>query len=305
MVESVEATGRTADEAIENALDELGLERDEVTIEVLSQAGQGRPAHVRVTPLEGIELEDDDEYDDEYEDDDDLDDDDEEEEDAEGERAEEDEEEDDDEYEDDDLDEGEDDEEEDAPAVAVPARVPPPRRSMRAAPAEISPEARPAADAAVAVLEELLDRMDLQSDVRVDRAEIEEGLPTVELSIHGEYGGILIGRRGETLGALQFLAGLLTSRRAERRVRVVIDAEGYRERRARLLRDIAMRAAERAQRYRQPIFLDPMVPAERRVVHMTLADHPGVSTHSVGEGDSRRVVISPRQAQRFGGYGNR
>ena len=56
MVESVEATGRTADEAIENALDELGLERDEVTIEVLAQAGQGRPARVRVTPLEGIEL---------------------------------------------------------------------------------------------------------------------------------------------------------------------------------------------------------------------------------------------------------
>lgn len=289
-MESVEATGRTADEAIENALDELGLERDEVTIEVLAQAGQGRPARVRVTPLEGIELE----YDD---DDDDYDDEDEEEE-EEGDELEDEE----DELEDDEDDE--DDEEEDAPAVAVPARVPPPRRSPRAA-AEISSEARPAADAAVTVLEELLDRMDLQSDVRIDRADVEEGLPTVELSIHGEYGGILIGRRGETLGALQFLAGLLTSRKAERRVRVILDAEGYRERRARLLRDIAMRAADRAQRYRQPVFLDPMVPAERRVVHMTLADHPGVSTHSVGEGDSRRVVVSPRQAQRFGGYGSR
>src|SRR3954463_6966608 len=72
VVESVEATGRNADEAIENALDELGLERDEVTIEVLAQAGQGRPARVRVTPLEGIDLE--------YEDDDDYDDDDDEEE---------------------------------------------------------------------------------------------------------------------------------------------------------------------------------------------------------------------------------
>src|SRR3954447_2598096 len=75
VVESVEATGRTADEAIENALDELGLERDEVTIEVLAQAGQGRPARVRVTPLPGIEL------DDEYEDDDDEYDDEDEEED--------------------------------------------------------------------------------------------------------------------------------------------------------------------------------------------------------------------------------
>jgi spoIIIJ-associated protein len=303
VVESVEATGRTADEAIENALDELGLERDEVTIEVLAQAGQGRPARVRVTPLPGIELEDDDEYedDDDYEDEDE---DDEEEDDEDVEEGEGDEEEDEEALDDEEDDEDEDEDEEDAPAVAVPARVPPPRRQPRAA-AEIAPEARPAADAALAVLEDLLDRMDLQSDVRVDSAVVEEGLPTVELSIHGEYGGILIGRRGETLGALQFLAGLLTSKRAERRVRVVLDAEGYRERRSRLLRDIAMRAAERAQRYRQPIFLDPMSPAERRIVHMTLADHQGVSTHSVGEGDSRRVVVSPRQAQRFGGYGNR
>lgn len=294
MVESVEATGRTADEAIENALDELGLERDEVTIEMLAQAGQGRPARVRVTPLEGIDLEDED---DEYEDDDDEYDDEEDEVEEEGDEVDDDE---------DEIDEDDDDEEEeDAPAVAVPARVPPPRRAVRAAAVEISPEARPAADAAVAVLQELLGHMDLRSEINVDRADVEEGLPTIELSIHGEYGGILIGRRGETLGALQFLAGLLTSRRAERRVRVILDAEGYRERRARLLRDIALRAADRAQRYRQPIFLDPMVPAERRVVHMTLADHPGVSTHSVGEGDSRRVVISPRQAQRFGGYGNR
>jgi len=292
VVESVEATGRTADEAIENALDELGLERDEVTIEMLAQAGQGRPARVRVTPLEGIEYEDDEYEDDDEDEDEEL----EEEDEEEGDEAEEDE---------DEIEEDDEDEEEDAPAVAVPARVPPPRRSVRAAAVEISAEARPAADAAVAVLQELLGHMDLQSDVNVDRADVEEGLPTVELSIHGEYGGILIGRRGETLGALQFLAGLLTSRRAERRVRVILDAEGYRERRARLLRDIAIRAADRAQRYRQPIFLDPMVPAERRVVHMTLADHPGVSTHSVGEGDSRRVVVSPRQAQRFGGYGNR
>lgn len=287
MVESVEATGRTVDEAIENALDELGLERDEVTIEVLAQHAQGRPARVRVTPLEGIDLEDD-EYDedDEYED---------EEEDEELDEDEDEEEE----------DEEEDEEEEDAPAVPVPARVPPPGRPARPPAGSISAEARPVAETAVAVVEELLDYMDLPSEIQVDLAEIDDGLPSIHLSIHGQYGGILIGRRGETLSALQFLVGLITSRRAERRVRVILDAEGYRDRRARLLRDIALRAAERAQRYRQPIFLDPMVPAERRIVHLTLADHPGVSTHSVGEGDSRRVVVSPRQAQRFGGYGSR
>ncbi|MGE3267246.1 MAG: RNA-binding cell elongation regulator Jag/EloR [Chloroflexota bacterium] len=293
-MESVEATGRTVDEAIENALDELGLERDDVTIEVLAQAGQGRPARVRVTPLEGIVFEDED---DEYDDEDDEDEEDDDYDDAEEEVFEEEDEEEDD----------EDEEEEDAPAIPVPARVPPPRRvpPSRQAAVEISPEAQPIADAALAVVQDLLDRMDLPSEVRVDAATVDEGMPTVELSIHGEYGGILIGRHGETLGALQFIVGLLTSRKAERRVRVVLDAEGYRERRERLLKDIAQRSADRAQRYRQPIFLDPMSPAERRIVHMTLADHPGVTTHSVGEGDSRRVVISPRQAQRFGGYGQR
>ena len=311
-MESVEATGRTVDEAIENALDELGLEREDVTIEVLAQADQGRPARVRVTPLEGIEFEDEDEYDDEEEDE-------EFEEEGDDEEAEE--------EEDDDLEDDEDeDDEEDAPAVAVPSRVPPPRRGgpvgrdggrppgrqdarpqdrPAPAPAEITPEARIVADVALEVVQDLLNRMDLPSEVRVDLAVIEDSLPTIELSIHGEFGGILIGRRGETLGAIQFIVGLLTSRKAERRVRVVLDAEGYRERRSRLLRDIALRSAERAQRYRQPVFLDPMSPAERRIVHMTLADHQGVSTHSVGEGDSRRVVVSPRQAQRFGGYGSR
>ena len=309
-MESVEATGRTVDEAIENALDELGLEREDVTIEVLAQADQGRPARVRVTPLPGIEFEDDDE---EYDDDDEEDDDEEFEEEGDEEALEDEEEDELDDEEDD------DDEEEDAPAVAVPSRVPPPRRGapvgrdarpdQRPAapppPAEISEEARPVAQIALDVVTDLLDRMDLPSEVRVDLATIDDGLPTIELSIHGEFGGILIGRRGETLGAIQFIVGLLTSRKAERRVRVVLDAEGYRERRSRLLRDIALRSAERAQRYRQPVFLDPMSPAERRIVHMTLADHQGVSTHSVGEGDSRRVVVSPRQAQRFGGYGPR
>jgi spoIIIJ-associated protein len=321
-VESVEATGRTVDEAIENALDELGLEREDVTIEVLAQVDQGRPARVRVTPLEGIEFEDDDE---EYDDEDDEEEDDDEEFEEEGDEEP-------DEEEDDDLEDDEDDDEdeEDAPAIAVPSRVPPPRRGgpvgrdvgresgrdggrppgrpehrPAPAPVEITPEARVVADVALEVVQDLLNRMDLPSEVRVDLAIIEDSLPTIELSIHGEFGGILIGRRGETLGALQFIVGLLTSRKAERRVRVVLDAEGYRERRSRLLRDIALRSAERAQRYRQPVFLDPMSPAERRIVHMTLADHQGVSTHSVGEGDSRRVVVSPRQAQRFGGYGPR
>ena len=261
MVESVEGTGRTVDEAIENALDDIGLERDEVTITVLAEGGAGQAARVAVTPIEGIEIIDDDE---------DI---------------------------EDDADEVDEDEGEEGEADELPRRAPVVAEKMPADPQAI-------AALTEEILAELLDYMDLPSDVVIDRAELDDGLPSIQLSIHGEFGGILIGRHGETLSAIQFLLGLMTSRRAGRRVRVVVDVEGYRERRAKLLRDLAARAAERAQRYRQPIFLDPMLPGERRIVHMTLADHPGVSTHSLGEGDSRRVVISPRQAQRFGGYGS-
>jgi spoIIIJ-associated protein len=268
VVESVEGTGRTVDEAIENALDDIGLERDEVTITVLAEGGAGQPARVAVTPVEGIEIIDDDDLEDDEEDD--------EVDEAEGE-------------------EGEADEL--------------PRRAPVAATATTEAEKLPADPRVIAalteeILAELLDYMDLPSDVVVDKAELDDGLPSIQLSVHGEFGGILIGRHGETLSAIQFLLGLMTGRRAGRRVRVVVDVEGYRDRREKLLRDMALRAADRAQRYRQPIFMDPMLPAERRIVHMTLAEHPSVSTHSIGEGDSRRVVISPRQAQRFGGYGS-
>lgn len=251
MVESVEAAGRTVDEAVENALDDLGLERDEVIVNVLSDGSDGQPARVSVTPREDLE---------------DLDD-----------------------FEDDDYDEEEaEDAADDEAAVAM-----------------ISEEGEPFADLVEDVLAEILEQMELPSEIQIDAATIEEDLPTVHASIHGEFGGILIGRRGETLSALQFIVQLIASRRAERRVRVLLDVEGYRERRARMLRDMAHRAADRAQRYRQPVFMDPMQPSERRIIHMTLANHPSVSTHSVGEGDGRRVVVSPRQAQRFGGYRQR
>ncbi len=258
MVESVEGTGRTVDEAIENALDDLGLERDEVTITVLSEGGQGQPARVAVTPVEGIEIIDD------------LDDEDDE----------------------DDVDDGDEPEAQDVEADEVPRHAP------IAATATTEAEKLPADPRAIAalteeILVELLDYMDLPSDVVIDRAELDDGLPSVQLSIHGEFGGILIGRHGETLSAIQFLLGLMTSRRAGRRVRVVVDVEGYRDRREKLLRDMALRAADRAQRYRQPIFMDPMLPNERRIVHLTLRTHPDVTTQSNGEGEQRRITVEP------------
>jgi spoIIIJ-associated protein len=73
----------------------------------------------------------------------------------------------------------------------------------------------------------------------------------------------------------------------------LLDIEGYRSRRERYLKDSALRAAEKAMRYRESIELDPMIPSERRIVHLTLASHESVTTHSEGEGDNRRVVVEP------------
>jgi spoIIIJ-associated protein len=266
---TVEATGRTVAEAIQKALDELGLEEDEVEVEVVSEGSRGvlgigaGEARVRVTSLP---YEDEDEYDEE------------------------------------DQQPGDEVEEDDEVAPPGNRRYEPeaprlPRQPAPAAPTRehrFDPEAQPVGEMARQVLVDLLARMEMPAQVSLDAAELDEGLPSIELSVSGEFMGILIGRHGDTLAALQFLLGLLVSRQAERRVRVTIDIEGYRERRARLLRDMAMRAAERAARYRQPIFLDPMIPSERRIVHLTLQDHPAVATHSIGEGDSRRVVVSPK-----------
>jgi spoIIIJ-associated protein len=74
---------------------------------------------------------------------------------------------------------------------------------------------------------------------------------------------------------------------------VLLDVEGYRSRRERYLKDTALRAAEKAMRYRESIELDPMIPSERRIVHLTLASHEFVTTHSEGEGDNRRVIVQP------------
>ena len=74
---------------------------------------------------------------------------------------------------------------------------------------------------------------------------------------------------------------------------MLLDIEGYRSRRERYLKDTALRAAEKAMRYRESIELDPMIPSERRIVHLTLADHEFVTTHSEGEGDNRRVIVEP------------
>jgi spoIIIJ-associated protein len=144
------------------------------------------------------------------------------------------------------------------------------------------------------IVEDLLDYMGFPGEVDVLLAGKENGTPTLTMAVvDGDSMGALIGRRGETLQAFQFITQLLVNRRLGHWTRVLLDIEGYRSRRERYLKDSALRAAEKAMRYRESIELDPMIPSERRIVHLTLASHESVTTHSEGEGDNRRVVVEP------------
>ena len=122
--------------------------------------------------------------------------------------------------------------------------------------------------------------------------EDDEGMMTFE--IDGPDAGLLIGRRGETLQALQFIVRMVTNRQLGRKAHVLIDIEDYRERRVQMLRRLARRTAGRVGSSGREYSLEPMSPAERRIVHMSLAGHDEVRTESEGEGNQRRVVIFPK-----------
>ena len=148
-----------------------------------------------------------------------------------------------------------------------------------------------AADPAARV-EELLDRVldacDVEGEVAVD-----EDDQTVRAAIEGEDLGLLIGRHGQTIDALEHLAARIAFHGESARKRIVIDAAGYRARRAEVLERQADRAVEEAVRYGRPVALDAMVASERRVVHEYLRDRRDVETYSEGEEPDRRIVIAP------------
>ena len=247
---SYEETGKTVDDAIANGLRRLGLERDEVTIHVISEGRAGilglgaEPARIRI-------------------------------------------------------------------------EIPDPGEPVDVAPlADVEPTAAAAlvdldedeeleeeidldelADVAQTVVERILDALQLDAlvEVRDTPADlIATGSPEVTLAITGRDLGALIGRRGETLAALQFIVNLILARKLERRASVLVDVEGYRVRRERSLRGLASRVADRVAANHQPVTLEAMPPAERRIVHLALADHPAVQTYSTGVGDERKVVIAPK-----------
>jgi spoIIIJ-associated protein len=292
-VDGVEAEGRTVSEATDKALEELGLRRDQVDVEVLSEGRprllgfRGEPARVRVTPRptpvvappierrqprrttvveEEAELE-------------------EEEEEEEEEFEEEEEEEEEGEY-------GEEEEE-------TEERMPP--ELLRQAPRPVTPvEHVPAdpADIAVAVetLEELISLMGLEASVVSREPETAgDGLGMIQavLDVEGEDLGLLIGRRGQTLASLQYLLNLVVAKKIGKRASFGVDVDGYRRRREEALINLAKRTAARVRGTGRSVTLEPMPPNERRIVHITLADDPNVMTVSIGEGEGRKVAITP------------
>jgi spoIIIJ-associated protein len=138
------------------------------------------------------------------------------------------------------------------------------------------------------LLEEVVGALDLEAGVEV--SEDEERLVG---TVQGEELGVLIGRHGQTIDALQHLAARIAYRGEEERKLVVVDAAGYRERRAEALRRQAERAAGDAVRFGRPVALDAMVASERRIVHEYLRDRHDVETYSEGEEPDRHLVVAP------------
>jgi spoIIIJ-associated protein len=146
------------------------------------------------------------------------------------------------------------------------------------------------------VLNELLERMDMRCKIVVRRAQPDNQTASAPwiLDIYGANATHLIGRRGETLAALQYLTRLIASRELQRRSDVIIDVESYKSRRAKTLYTLAVRMAEEAMSRNRIVALEPMPPHERRIIHLALRQHPDVETRSVGEGQGRKVTIVPK-----------
>jgi spoIIIJ-associated protein len=146
-----------------------------------------------------------------------------------------------------------------------------------------------AVEVAKEVLETLIKLMKITAEVSVLQASTGE-LP-VTLNIEGEDLGVLIGRRGQALASLQYVVRLIVAEKLKVWIPINVDIAGYKKRRYESLQSLALRLAEQVKRNRRLIMLEPMPADERRIIHLALADHPDVTTQSMGEGDMRKVAI--------------
>ena len=265
MREFIDVTGKTEDEALSKALEQLGLERDDVSVEILERAKSGFlglgscPAKVRVYYGEETEPA------------------------AQPAPA-----------------------RQEAPAPAPEKKPRPEKKAAAPAPAveetreEKAQSPAPAAaelgeevhdeksEAIRTFLTGLLAQMESEAVVRVYLPE--KG--RYKVILEGKNLGALIGRRGETLDAIQQLTSYSVNRSGGGRVRVQLDAENYREKREQSLQHLAWKVAAKVTRYRRSVTLEPMNAYERHVIHTALQDVPGVTTYSTGTEPNRRVIVA-------------
>lgn len=138
------------------------------------------------------------------------------------------------------------------------------------------------------IVEDILSRMKI--DFQINGVEFEEG--RVRINVVGKDMGLLIGRKGETLNAVQFIVGLIVNRNREEKIRVMLDVEDYRKKREDSLEALALRLSDKVKKTRKNVVMRPMTSQERRIVHTTLQSDPQITTYSMGDEPNRKVVIS-------------
>jgi spoIIIJ-associated protein len=233
----VETEGDTIDAAIENALKLLGVDREKVTVEVVSEGRKGilgfgaQKAKIRAELRKS----------------------------------------------------------------PVSLKTPEVQQTASEAPAPTA-ETSKIAEKAKKVLENILDLMGVKATVQQKSS---AGGDETILEVHANNNGLLIGRKGQTLEALQYLVTRIAGeRQGSEGPHIVVDIENYRERRRRSLEDMALRLGEKAKRQRKTVTVDALSAADRRIIHAVLQDDPWVSTKSLGQGSYRRLLIVPEGDRR-------
>jgi spoIIIJ-associated protein len=183
------------------------------------------------------------------------------------------------------------------PSSPPPSRV---SEKEKPAPAAVEAESQPEHDESLdhteAVVSKLLHLLDLEAQVSAHYGAIErDGRRNIHVDIRGKDLSILIGRRSETLSAFQYIASLIVGKETQQFVQLIVDVEGYRDRREKQLIQMAKRVADQVVKSGRRQTLEPMPSSERRVIHIALRDHPEVTTESTGEEPYRKVMILPKK----------
>lgn len=161
---------------------------------------------------------------------------------------------------------------------------------------DIQPESDPLLDHTESVVSKMLHLLNLEAQVSAHYGAAErDGRRNIHVDIRGNDLSVLIGRRSETLSAFQYVASLIVGKQTEQFIQLIVDVEGYRDRREKQLIQMAKRMADQVTKTGRKQTLEPMPSSERRVIHIALRDHPAVKTESTGEEPYRKVVILPKE----------